>query len=229
MSDAGKALILLGCIALAFICLSGWSCANAHGAEKARAEAARLAAVNLGLETAARIAKQDAATLAEHSKALEDEVVRLRAQRRPKPAPAAPAPEKDEELAAALSSKGLLAGLTVQMGVSSTLVPEDAKKVYSWASEAERVPGFEAKSATDDAMIAAQDQLVTSMRTEVVKTKEVVTLREKQLETISQRSEALQKENEHLVSVQVAEKWKTKIKIGGALAVGGGIVYLIKR
>ncbi|MDE3244437.1 MAG: hypothetical protein KGN80_00005 [Acidobacteriota bacterium] len=229
MSDARKALILLGCIALAFICLSGWSCANAHGAEKARAEATRLAAINLGLETAARIAKQDAAALAEHSKALEDEVVRLRAQRRPKPAPAAPAPEKDEELAAALSSKGLLAGLTVQMGVSSTLVPEDAKKVYSWASEAERVPGFETKSATDDAMIAAQDQLVSSVRAEIVKAKEVVILREKQLETISQRSEALQKENEHLVSVQVAEKWKTKIKIGGALAIGGGIVYMIRK
>ncbi len=229
MSDAKKALILLGCIALAFICLSGWSCANAHGAEKARAESARLAAVNLGLEAANRIAKQDAAALAERSRVLEDEVVRLKAQRRPKPAPAAPAPEKDEELAAALSSKGLLAGLTVQMGVSSTLVPEDAKKVYSWAGEAERVPGFEAKSATDDAMIAAQDQLVSGLKAEVVKTKEIVVLCEKQIEVVSQRGDALQKENEHLISVQVAEKWKTKIKIGGALAIGGGIVYLIKK
>jgi hypothetical protein len=227
MTDTGKGAILFGSILVVFLALSTWSCANSRAAAKDRAEAARLAAVNQGLEIAVSQGKVDGQKLALDNAAKDKRIEELLAKRPPAPPKPGPAPVTDPELASGLLVKGLSAGVAVQVGVSSVLIPEDARKVWSWSEDAARVPQFELKSAADDVLIQEQGKLVLGLKAETAKCYEVVVLRETQLGVVGQEVTALKKENSHLLKVQVAEKWKTKIKIGGAVALGAGLGYLV--
>lgn len=229
MTDARKALVFLCGIALIFVGLSVSSCHYKQKATADRAEADRLRAVNQGLEIAKEQAVADGKKLAADNVTKDEAIQKLLAKRLPAPPKPDPAPVTDPELASGLLSKGLSEGVAVQAGVSSVLIPADARKVWSWAEDAARVPAFELKSAADDILIQEQGKFTSGLKAEVSKCYEVTTLQQTQIGTIQAETASLRSENAALLKVQVAENAKWKIKIGVAATAAAYLGYRLAK
>jgi len=96
------------------------------------------------------------------------EVDRLKALQahQPRPAPAPPLPETDEETTAQLVKNGLSAGLQVQVIPTSLLAHQDARTTLSWAGQAARVPGLEARLDTTEQIVQSQTGQIGALKDE---------------------------------------------------------------
>lgn len=222
----GGLVLLIGII---YGSLSIYSGHEAKVAKALKVKADIQAGVIAGLEEAAKKDKADIDDLHKKNSDKDDKIARLLKNRPAAPPPITPVPDTNEELSFGLVEKGLTPGLVVSTGAFSTLSTPDAKKVYTWASEAARVPVFEIKSTADDNLIKEQTEFAEGLKKESAKKDDLLGVKDKQLGAYGTEVGALRGANDALLKVQVATAGKTKIKIGITAALFGYAGYRIGR
>lgn len=208
---------LVGSLAVASLALFWWGRYNEGSAERARADAERARGAVVALESEVRIKDANISSLHQVNYDLAEKVAKLTAHRPVAPAPAPATPSTDSEVTDGLLRMGLLTGLRITDVSSSTLAPSDARKAYSWAQEAARVPAFEVKSAADDLLVGEQAKLISGLGSELTLHTDLRVTLDKQIAALGSESKALRQDRDALIKVQVAEKWKTRIKLGVAI------------
>lgn len=156
-------------------------------------------------------------------------VAELEARRPPKPAPPAPVPVLDEDLQRSLVASGVSGALKVTTVLPPALTPEDARLVAGWKAQADRIPAFEARVGSDSEIIQAQKDLDLTRRSEIRICGDQV----KQLSAASSSYKAeglaLRKENEALLSAQVATRYKTRIILGVSIPAALWVGWRLRR
>lgn len=194
MTDATKAAILLGALALA--ALGGM----AFGFHQSRAKAAALhqAAVFEGEAHAAQQsetqAKADRAT-AQHLVAQRDaEVARLRTQlaAHPAPQPAEPVPPDapTSTVVAGLQSLGLQPKV---LGEGLALTLPDGRTTLAWGRESLRVPGLTARLGVLENLSAAQSAQAVSQQQQQATTDRALSAADARADAEARRAQALQR------------------------------------
>lgn len=162
------------------------------------------------------------------NQALTQRVTELLAKRKPVP-PAPPVPETDEELRQVLTVLGASPDLKVLAVGPSAIHQPDAKLFVAWGNNSARIPAFEERVGADTAIIAAQKDLEVGLRTENRLCMEKGKSLSAQVGMLNQESLVLRKENEALVRVQVAQKYKTRIILGGSILGAAYLGYKVGR
>lgn len=212
-----------------FVGLTVYSRFALRDAQEARAQADVLAGRNSELEGRIKVGMGELAAAGIRNEALEATIADLIRKRPKAPPREIPVPVTDEELTTTLLGKGLSEGLRIVALPSSTFNPFDARKAYSWEREASRVPGFELKSASDDLIVAEQGLLIGGLKSQIAACNDIVNVREHQIGIVGSEVGELRKANDALLKVQVAERWKTRIKLGVGIPVAAYLGWRIGR
>jgi hypothetical protein len=194
MTDATKASILLGALALAVVI------AGAFGVHQARAKAAALhrAAIAEGETHAAQQsetqAKADRATALQLVAQRDAEVARLRAQAaaHPSPKPAEPVPP-DAPITTVVAGLQSL-GLHPQgLGEGLAMSLPDGRTILIWGRESLRVPGLTSRIGALETLSDAQAQQVEAQRQQQVAADRALAMADSRADLEHRRAEALQR------------------------------------
>ena len=221
LTDATKATLLLGALALA--ALAG----GAYGIHQSRGRAAALhqAAVAKGEARAERQAKEaaqaDRAAADQVSAAQTQRVAQLQAEldRRPRPAPAQPVPA-DAPVAVVVAGLQQLGLRPQPLGpdgpLALGLTLADGHTTLGWGREALRVPGLEARLATLDDLTQAQHHQAVAKDQQLAATDRALGASEAESAALRRQTAALQR------AVNLTPRWRpTGVGLIGGLDEGG--------
>lgn len=203
MTDATKASMLLGALALAAV--SG----GAYGVIQARAKAAALhqAAVAEGEARAERQAKEkaqaDRAVADQMAAAQTQRVAQLQAEldRRPRPVPAEPVPA-DAPVAVVVAGLQQLGLHPQPLAEGLALNLPDGRTALAWGWEFLRVPGLEARLTTLEDLTRAQGDQAAAKDQQLAATDRALAASEAETAAQQRRAEALQR------AVNLAPRWR---------------------
>lgn len=149
--------------------------------------------------------------------------------RKRRPVPPAPDPVPDEHLQRSLVASGISPTLLVADGLEPRLNLQDARMAWSWAGQAARIPAFEERVAQDQVLLLAKDELTKSVQAELKNCDAKGAELGKLVTSRTNEAAALRKENDGLVKVQVAERYRTKIVLGVTLPAAAYLGWRLGR
>ena len=207
MTDATKATLLLGALALA--ALAG----GAYGVHQSRARAAAVhqAAIAEGEARAERQAKEkaqaDRAAADQVAAAQAQRVAQLQAEldRRPRPAPAQPVPA-DAPVAVVVAGLQQLGLRPQPLGpdgpLALGLTLPDGRTTLTWGRDALRVPGLEARLTTLEDLTQAQQGQATAKDQQLAATDRALAAAEAESTALRRQAAALQR------AVNLTPRWR---------------------
>lgn len=203
MTDATKARLLLGALALAIVAAASWGGLESHRANLAQ----QVAAVQKGRADAA--AEREAQAKAAKASAdqvvqqLDAKVARLEAAlaQHPHPAPAVPVPADAPAAVVVADLHGL--GIAPRLlGDGLALSLPDGRTTLGWGREALRVPQLEARLSALGDLAEAQRQQVTAQRQQVAIAEQALQEADARADAQERRAEALQR------AIDLRPRWR---------------------
>lgn len=150
-------------------------------------------------------------------------------KRRPIPPPAKPAPHEAPALRDGLLAGGLHAGLTVVLDQSSILGTGDARRIWGWMEDANRLPGLEARTLTLEEYCAKADARADAIAAQRDNLTKQVANGDEAFASMRRESELRDLAYRDLQKRQARAKRIEKLKLLGAVVLGAAIDRGIRR